>query len=125
MSGHVHSATPWELEGNHQVPWSLMPPLVQEYSLPVANGLLGTTCVEMLIRTLRQSVVQAICAIGHPSPRQLFVPEAWYSEVIEAGRRPFTPTIAFVTELTPALLFTTALSSSCETSILVKAVSYH
>ena len=53
------------------------------------------------------------------------MPEAWYSEGIQAGRRPFAPTKAFVTELIPALLFTIALSSSCETSILVRAVLYH
>ena len=125
MSGHLRSATSWELKGNHQVPWSLMSPSVQEHSLPVATGLLGTTCVQKLHRSFRPSVVQAICAMGHPSPRQLSVPKACYSDAIEAGRHPFTSTIAFVTELIPTLFFTIALTPSCETLILVKAVSYH
>ena len=46
MSSHVHSAASWELKGNHQVPWSLMSPLVQEHSLSVANGLLDTAGVQ-------------------------------------------------------------------------------
>ena len=98
MSGHVHSAAPWELKGNHQVPWSVMFPLVLEHALLVADGLLGTTCVHKLIKGFGLSVVQAIYAKEHPSPRQLSVPEAWSRDDIEAVRRPFIPTIAFVTE---------------------------
>ena len=40
MGGHGRSTLSWELKGNHQVPRSLMFPLVHEHPLPVAGDLL-------------------------------------------------------------------------------------